>query len=146
MLERSKAYPQLKAIVSAYGQYLPVSTYPWVTLSVAACSVFFAWFGGNYLFHDYSLWPRMLCSWSISALEYSFLLPGIGASVEVLGYSQNSLAVIIHALQLAAYFVLNMFTTQSPITWRHCVAFPMMIAAVILVAHDPSSKHNLLHP
>jgi len=132
----SKVYPEIKAIVDAYGRVLPVATYPWVTLSVAACAVFFAWFGGKYLFPTFTLYPRMLSQWSISALEYSFLLPGIIGSVEVLGYSPNSIAILIHALQLAAYFVLNLLTTQIPLTWRHAVAFPLMIVAVLLVAFD----------
>ena len=136
MKEKSEAYPVFKQIVETYSRYLPVATYPWVMLSAAACAVFFAWFGGNYLFHDFTFFPRMFFSWSISLIEYSFLLPGIGASVEVLGYSQNSLAVVIHALQLGAYFLLNIFTTKSPYTWRHYVAFPMMVAAVLLVSVD----------
>ena len=132
----SKVYPQIKAIVDTYGRFLPVSSFPWITLSIAACAVFFAWFGGKYLFPTMTLFPRMLAQWSISALEYSFLLPGIIGSTEVLGYSPNSLAIIIHALQLAAYFLLNFLTTKVPMTWRHAIAFPMMIIAVLLVAYD----------
>ena len=133
---KSAAYPQLKAIIDTYSQILPRATYPWITLSFAACAVFFSWFGGNYLFHESALLPRMFFSWLITALEYSFLLPGIGGSVEVLGYSQNSLAIIVHALQLVAYTILNRFTTKYPFTWRHAIAFPLMLVAVLLVAYE----------
>lgn len=134
---KSGSFNQLKYIVETYGRFLPISTYPWVMLSIASCVVFFAWFGGNYLFHDTPLIQRMIYSWLITSIEYTFLLPGISASVEVLGYSQNSIAVILHALQLIAYFILNSVTTKYTFTWRHAVAFPMMIIAIILVAYDP---------
>jgi len=132
---KSGAYPQLKYIIDNYGKFLPISTYPWVMLSIAACAVFFAWFGGNYLFHDYPLIQRIIFSWFIASFEYTFLIPGIGGAVEVLGYSQNSISIIIHGLQLIAYFVLNLFTTEYKFTLRHIVAFIMMIIAMFLVAY-----------
>lgn len=36
-------------------------------------------------------------------IEYSVLVPGIGASVEVLGYPQTSLALLSNAFQIFAY-------------------------------------------
>lgn len=133
---KSKAYSELKGLVDAYSQVLPRSTYPWVILTIAAGCVFFSWFGGNYLFHDTPLVHRMFYAWLFTAVEYAFLLPGIGGAVEVLGYSQNSLAVMIHALQLSMYMILNRLTTQYPFTWRHALAFPLMFVAVLLVAYD----------
>lgn len=132
---KSGAYPQLKYIVNAYGKFLPVSTYPWVMLSIAACAVFFAWFGGNYLFHDSPLIQRMIFSWFIASFEYLFLLPGIGGSIEVLNYSQNSIAIIVHVLQLIAYFILNLFTTEYKFTWKHIIAFLLMIISLVLVVY-----------
>jgi uncharacterized protein (DUF486 family) len=133
---KSGAYSTLKRIVDIYSTVLPKQTYPWVMLSIAACAVFFSWFGGNYLFHNYGLLPRMFFSWMITAFEYSFLLPGIGGSVEVLGYSQNSLAVIVHAIQLIAYIILNRFTTEYAFKWRHMVAFALIFVAVLLIAYE----------
>jgi uncharacterized protein (DUF486 family) len=133
MEKKSKAYDELKRIVEAYSKIFPKETYPWVMLSAASCAVFFGWFGGKYLFGNYELLPRMVSQWSISLIEYTFLLPGIGGATEVLGYSQNSMAVIIHAIQLTAYFILNIFTTKIPFTWRHAVSFILMIVAILLV-------------
>ena len=103
-----------------------------VMLSISSCCVFFSWFG-SYLFYSSSLLERMFYQWILTAGEYLFLLPGISGSVEVLGYSQNSLAVFVHAQQLIAYFILNKFTTKVEFTWRHYTSFILMIIAIILV-------------
>jgi uncharacterized protein (DUF486 family) len=130
---KSGAYPTLKKIVSTYSYLLPSSSYPFVMLTISSCCVFFSWFGGNYLFHSVPLLERMFYQWLITAVEYLFLLPGIAGSVEILGYSQNSLAVFVHALQLIAYFILNNFTTKIVFTWRHYTSFFLIIIAIVLV-------------
>jgi len=130
---KSGAYSSLKDIVDAYSAIFPSWTYPFFMLSISSCCVFFSWFGGNYLFHTVPLLQRMFYQWLITGIEYLFLLPGISGSIEVLGYSQNSLAVLVHALQLIAYFILNKFTTKVEFTWRHYTSFILMIIAIILV-------------
>lgn len=134
MSHLSSSTPQLKSIVNFYSKYLPTSTYPWVMLTLASCCVFFSWFGGQYLFPNATLVPRMFYSWIFTAIEYSFLLPGIGASVEVLGMSQNTLAIILHAIQITVYLVLNKLTTNFEITKKHLIAFPLMVLSVIIAA------------
>lgn len=96
-----------------------------MVVSISSCCV-------SYLFHSAPLLERMFYR-IITAGEYLFLLPGISASVEVLGYSQNSLAVFVHALQLIAYFILNKFTTKVHFTWRHYTSFFLIIIAIVLV-------------
>ena len=130
---KSGAYVDLKQIIDIYSSILPTWSYPFVMLSISSCFVFFSWFGGSYLFHSAPLLERMFYQWIITAGEYLFLLPGISASVEVLGYSQNSLAVFVHALQLIAYFILNKFTTKVHFTWRHYTSFFLIIIAIVLV-------------
>jgi uncharacterized protein (DUF486 family) len=132
-MDKSGAYPQLKKIVQFYSKYLPSWSYPIVTLTLASCSVFFSWFGGNYLFHTYPLFLRMFCQWLFTIVEYSIMLPGIGGSIEVLGYSQNSLAVLANAFQLLVYFILNKLTTKVTFTWRHYTATILIIMAILLV-------------
>jgi uncharacterized protein (DUF486 family) len=87
----------------------------------------------------------MFFSWMITALEYSFLLPGIGGSVEVLGYSQNSLAVLVHAMQLFAYMILNFFTTKYPLHWIHFLAITLIIVAVLLIAYAENMLFTKYH-
>jgi len=130
---KSGAYSSLKRLVEAYSTILPTWTFPFLTLSIASCSVFFSWFGGTYLFFNDPLLTRMLHQWMFTVIEYSVLVPGIGASVEVLGYSQNSLAILSNAFQLIAYFILNKVTTKVPFTWRHYTAFALVITAIALV-------------
>jgi uncharacterized protein (DUF486 family) len=130
---KSGAYSSLKQIVDAYTSILPAWSFPFVTLSIAACSVFFSWFGGTYLFFHDTLLTRMIHQWMFTIIEYSVLVPGIGASVEVLGYSPNSLAVLSNAFQLVAYFILNLFTTKVPFTWRQYTSFGLIITAVALI-------------
>jgi uncharacterized protein (DUF486 family) len=130
---KSGAYSSLKRLVEAYSTILPTWTFPFLTLSIASCSVFFSWFGGTYLFYNDPLLTRMVHQWMFTVIEYSVLVPGIGASVEVLGYSQNSLAILSNAFQLIAYFILNKVTTKAPFTWRHYTAFVLVITAIALV-------------
>jgi len=130
---KSGAYSSFKQLVDAYSTILPTWTFPFLTLSIASCSVFFSWFGGTYLFFRDPLLTRMIRQWMFTVIEYSVLVPGIGASVEVLGYSQNSLAVLSNAFQLIAYFILNRFTTKVAFEWRHYTAFALIISAIALV-------------
>ena len=55
---------EIKDVVKTYSRFLPISTYPWVMLSIASCAVFFAWFGGTYLFPGLPMIQRMICQWS----------------------------------------------------------------------------------
>jgi uncharacterized protein (DUF486 family) len=130
---KSGAYSSLKRIVDAYTTILPAWTFPLVTLSIASCSVFFSWFGGTYLFFHEPLLPRMIHQWMFTMIEYSVLVPGIGASVEVLGYPQTSLALLSNAFQILAYLILNLFTTKASVTWRQYTAFALVITAIVLV-------------
>jgi uncharacterized protein (DUF486 family) len=134
MENHSGSYDQLNSIVNFYSKFLPRNTYPWVMMILSACCVFFSWFGGKYLFPTATLGPRMFYAWLFTAIEYSFLLPGIGGSVEILNMSQNSLAIILHAIQIGIYMLFNQFTTKSPFTWKHAISFPMMIIAVLIIA------------
>ncbi len=131
----SGSYNELKKIIDIYSKFLPRGSYPWIMMIIASCCTFFSWFGGKYLFPTATLLPRMFYSWLIAAIQYAFLLPGIGGSVEVLGMSQNALAIIVHAIQLIVYLVMNKFTTKFELTRKHIVAFVLMTIAVIIVAY-----------
>lgn len=130
---KSGAYSSLKRLVDAYSTILPTWTFPFLTLTIASCSVFFSWFGGTYLFFQDPLLTRMIRQWMFTIIEYSVLVPGIGASVEVLGYSQNTLALLGNIFQIIAYFLLNRVTTKVPFTWRQYTAFALVITAIALV-------------
>lgn len=130
----TSALPQLQAVFSTYTKFLPASSWPWVVLTVAAMTQFFAWFGGSYLFPNASLVGRIFRLWMIAAIEYIVLIPGIGASVEILKISESTIAVLIHALQLIVFFIMNKFTIKATFTIKHAIAFALMIAAVFIAA------------
>ena len=133
-VSHSSAHKEFLFIIESYEKLLPRWTFPYVGFTLAGMSVFVAWFGGRVLFPTFTLIPRILSLWSIALLEYIVLIPTIGASVEILEIPESTLAVLIHAAQLAMFFLLNNFLLKSVFTLRHAFAFSLMIFAIFLVA------------
>lgn len=130
----SAAHKEFLKIIETYELLLPRWTFPYVGFIIAGSIVFVAWFGGRVLFPNFSLIPRILSLWCIALMEYLVLIPTIGASVEILEISESTLAVLIHAAQLAMFFLLNNYMLKSEFTLRHAIAFTLMIIAIFLVA------------
>ena len=130
----TKASTELLQITKIYNKYLPIKTFPWVMLSAASIVQFFAWFGGRYLFPNVHLGQRIFLLWLIAAIEFIILIPGIGASAEILGYSESFLAIIFHAFQLVIFYILNKITLKAEFTKKHYIAFILMILSVLIVA------------
>lgn len=128
----TSATPQLKTILEKYSMFLPRASWPWVTMTLAAFCQFFAWFGGRYLFPTATLFPRIIYLWLIAFIEYFVLIPGIGASVEILKMSESTLAIIIHAIQLCVFFVINRYTLKAAFTVKHAIAFALMLVAIVV--------------
>lgn len=133
-VSHSSAHKEFLFIIESYEKLLPRWTFPYVGFTLAGMIVFVAWFGGRVLFPTFTLIPRILSLWSIALLEYIVLIPTIGASVEILEIPESTLAVLIHAAQLAMFFLLNNFLLKSVFTLRHAFAFSLMIFAIFLVA------------
>ena len=128
--------PDLIKIIDIYKNYLPISSFPYVVLCLASIAQFFAWFGGRYLFPDSCLYKRVIYLWLIALIEFIILIPGIGASAEVLGKSESQLAIIFHAYQLIIFYILNKFTLKAEFTNNHMYAFILMIASVYIASRD----------
>ena len=133
-VSHSSAHKDFLFIIESYEKLLPRWTFPYLGFTLAGMIVFVAWFGGRVLFPTFTLIPRILSLWSIALLEYIVLIPTIGASVEILEIPESTLAVLIHAAQLAMFFLLNNFLLKSVFTLRHAFAFSLMIFAIFLVA------------
>ena len=133
-MKDSSAHKEFLFLIETYEKLLPRWTFPYVGFTLAGMIVFVAWFGGRVLFPTFTLIPRILSLWSIALLEYIVLIPTIGASVEILEIPESTLAVLIHAAQLAMFFLLNNFLLKSVFTLRHAFAFSLMIFAIFLVA------------
>jgi uncharacterized protein (DUF486 family) len=121
-------------LVEFYKKYLPINTFPWVVLCLASIAQFFAWFGGRYLFPDAGLYKRITYLWWIAGIEFIILIPGIGASAEILGHSESYLAIIFHAYQLIIFYILNKYTLKADFNNNHMIAFILMIASVLVAA------------
>lgn len=130
----TKASSELIKITDIYNKYLPLKTFPWVILSAASIAQFFAWFGGRYLFPNSTLINRIFLLWLIAGIEFLILIPGIGASSEILGYSESFLAIIFHAFQLVIFYILNKMTLKAEFTKKHYIAFILMIISVIIAS------------
>lgn len=128
----SNAYHELKWIVEHYKKILPIGTFPYTLLSIAAVFQVLAWFGGT-LFPGLSMVPRVLALWGFAFIEYSIMSPTMSASIELLGYSQSFLAVLNHALAIIMFILLNAIVFKSTFTWRHMLAFALVMIAVWLV-------------
>jgi uncharacterized protein (DUF486 family) len=130
----TSAYNDLLKFTDYYKKILPINTFPWVVLALASIAQFFAWFGGRYLFPTATLSRRVLFLWCIALVEFVILIPGIGASTEILGHSEAYLAIIFHAFQLVIFYILNKFTIKSEFNKKHAFAFILMILSVIIAA------------
>lgn len=133
---KTNASAELIKITETYNKYLPITTFPWVMLASAATVQFFAWFGGRYLFPNSTLLNRVILLWLIAGIEFLILIPGIGASAEILGYSESFLAIIFHAFQLVIFYILNRFTLKAEFTKKHLIAFILMILSVIIASQN----------
>ncbi len=131
---KTNATNELNGVFKYYNKYLPAYTFPWVVLSLASIAQFFAWFGGRYLFPQAKLTKRVIYLWLIALIEFVILIPGIGVSSEILGYSESYLAIIFHAFQLVIFYILNRYTLKAPFTNKHFLAFILMGASVMVVA------------
>lgn len=130
----TNAHDELNKFTIFYKEYLPINTFPWVILSLAAIAQFFAWFGGRYLFPKANLYKRVFYLWCIALIEFVILIPGIGASTEILGYSESYLAILFHAFQLVIFFILNKLTLKSEFNKKHMISFILMFLSVMIVA------------
>jgi uncharacterized protein (DUF486 family) len=130
----TNAHNELNNFTEFYKKYLPINTFPWVILSLSAIAQFFAWFGGRYLFPKANLYKRIFYLWCIALIEFVILIPGIGASTEILGYTEAYLAIIFHAFQLVVFFILNKLTLKSEFNKKHMISFILMFLSVMIVA------------
>lgn len=130
----TNAHNELYNFTEFYKKYLPINTFPWVILTLAAIAQFFAWFGGRYLFPKVNLYKRIFYLWCIAFIEFVILIPGIGASTEILGHSEAYLAILFHAFQLVVFFVLNKLTLKSEFNKKHMISFILMFLSVMIVA------------
>lgn len=131
----SAAYTELVAIIETYAQMLPVHTFPYVMLSIAAVFQVLAWFGGT-LLPNMRLAPRVFALWLLALIEYCFMSPTMSASVELLQYEESYLVILNHVLGFVVFIAMNALIFKSTMTWRHIFAMCLVLAGLYIVAYD----------
>lgn len=136
MAQKSAAFPQLKKYIEIYKRFLPLSTFPLVPFCIAAAFQCFAWFGGRFL-GAYTLFPRVILLWLMAFGEYSIMSPSMNAAVEVLGLKENALIIMYNVATLFVFALISLTVFKNKYTWRHIVAFALLVIAFYLVYGDP---------
>lgn len=124
------ATAQLRRMIEWYKKVLPLSTFPWIPLTIAAFAQVFAWTSGSTLLAQYTLFPRVLILWLFAACEYTFMSPAMNAGVEVLGMSEALMVVIYQVVTLVVFLVVNTVVYKNSFRMKYAVSFAFLAAAV----------------
>jgi uncharacterized protein (DUF486 family) len=119
-------------MVEAYKALLPIKTFPWIPLTIAAFFQVFAWTSGSTLLGHLSLVPRILILWLYAGGEYMFMSPSINAGVEVLGMSESLLVVIYQVVTLVVFMFVNTAIYKNPFKWNYAASFALLAGAVYM--------------
>lgn len=128
---------ELSKLINLYKRFLPIKTFPWIPLTVAALFQVFAWTSGSTLLAQFSLVPRILILWIFAGMEYLWMSPSMNAGVEVLGMSEPLLVVIYQVVTLVVFMVVNTTVYHNPFKWNYAASF-VLLAAAVYMAYLPS--------
>jgi uncharacterized protein (DUF486 family) len=126
----SAAYNELSTLINVYKRFLPLWTFPFIPLVVAACFQTLAWLSGPILFRNLSLFPRILALWGIALFEYLPMSFSMNASVEVLGMREALLVVIYQAVTLVVFLIMDLFVFKKPFKLKYLISFILLTIAV----------------
>jgi uncharacterized protein (DUF486 family) len=129
-MSQSAAYAQLKAFIKTYEKYLPMWTFPFLPLGIAAFFQTLAWLSGPIFFRHLSLFPRILILWGLAFFEYAPMSVSMNAGVEVLGMSEPHLVVIYQVMTLVVFILVDLFIFNKPFPPKYIIAFALLAAAV----------------
>lgn len=123
---------QLKYLITAYQKFLPLWTFPFLPLGIAAAFQSIAWMAGPIFFQNFSLIPRILILWLFAAGEYTFMSPTMNAGVEVLGMSEPLLVTIYQVMTLVIFMLMNIFIFKKPFPLKYAISFLLLALAVYI--------------
>lgn len=126
----SAAYGQLKALSDIYRRYLPLWTFPFLPLAVAAVFQSLAWMSGPIFFGGLSLAPRLLVLWFLALGEYVFMSTSMNAGVEVFGMQEPLLVVIYQVMTLVVFMLIDIFVFRKRFRMKYAVSFVILAMAV----------------
>lgn len=121
---------QLRTLLSWYTSFLPLWTFPYVPLGIAAIFQSMAWLSGPIFLSNFTLIPRVLILWLFAAGEYGFMSPSMNAAAEVLGYPEPQLVVIYQVMTLIIFALVDIFLFKKEFKSKYFLAFALLAAAV----------------
>lgn len=72
---KSAAYDQLLGLITTYKKFLPIWSFPFLPLGIAAVFQTMAWLSGPILFKNFTLLPRLFILWFMALGEYTAMSP-----------------------------------------------------------------------
>ncbi len=128
------AHEQLTYLLKVYQSILPLWTFPYLPLTIAAIFQSLAWLSGPILLSNITLLPRILILLAFACGEYLFMSPSMNAAVEVIGIPEPKLVVIYQVLTLLVYSVIHITVFKKKLHCKYMISFALIILAVY-VAH-----------
>jgi uncharacterized protein (DUF486 family) len=123
---------ELQKLVDIYKKYLPIQTFPFIPLIIAAFFQCLAWMSGPNLFYNYSLLPRLGIMWLLAGGEYLFMMPVMNASIEVLKKHEPFLVVIYQVITLVVFIFVNVFIFKKEFELKYLISFIFLGLAVFV--------------
>lgn len=131
---QTAATAEMQHLINAYKSFLPLWSFPFLPLAIAAFFQSLAWLSGPILFHTFSLWPRLLILWLMAGGEYLFMSPTMNASVEILGMNEPALVVIYQIITLIVFMLVNLFVFKKPFALKYFISF-ILISMAFYIAY-----------
>ncbi len=126
------ATPQLESLLNLYKKILPIKSFPYVPLVIAAFFQVFAWTSGSTILSGLTLIPRVLVLWLFAAGEYTFMSPTMNAGVEVLGMSEPTMVVIYQVVTLVVFLIVNTVVYKNPFKLKYLLCFILLAVATYI--------------
>lgn len=131
---QTAATGEMQRLINIYKSIFPLWSFPFLPLAIAAFFQSLAWLSGPILFHNFSLWPRLLILWLMAGGEYLFMSPAMNASVEILGMNEPALVVIYQIITLIVFMLVNMFVFKKPFAMKYFISF-ILISMAFYIAY-----------
>ena len=128
------ATQQLNKLVFLYQKILPLWSFPFIPLGIAAIFQSFAWMSGPIFLKNFSLLPRILILWLFALGEYSFMSPSMNAGVEILNMSESLLVVIYQVITLVVFMIINIVVFRQKFELKYAISF-LLLSITVYVAY-----------
>lgn len=130
----SAAFSQLSTLINLYSKILPIWTFPFIPLIIAAFFQAFAWMSGPIFLSNLTLVPRVAVLLLFACGEYIFMSPTMNAAVEVLKMSEPLLVALYQIVTLVVYMFVHILIFKKPFKTKYILSF-ILIALAIYVAY-----------